>query len=271
MAEPGQTAEMHVAAAYEQYLVPRLYEPWGMVLIERLALKPGETLVDVSCGPGTLARIAALKLTGTGRVIATDTSSAMLLLAHQRTGLPGVAPIDYREGPAVPLPVPDGVADAVACQQGLSDFPDMPSAFQQMRRILKPGGRLAASAWTDISGSNLFSAVYVALKDAGPPGLAELWRKRFSGPAEPDLKAWAEGAGFYDVRVERLSLTVTFEGGPPQVFASLAGTSVAPGLASLTERERLELREVVAKKVGPLVKNKTVEGRTAAHVVLARR
>jgi ubiquinone/menaquinone biosynthesis C-methylase UbiE len=271
MTQPGLPADVHVAAAYEQYWVPRVYEPWGLVLLDRLGLQPGQTLVDVATGPGTLARLAALRLTGQGRVIGTDSSSAMLLLAQQRTGLPGVAPIDYREGPAVPLPLADGVADVVACQHGLIELPDAKAAFQEMRRVLKPGGRAGVSIWTDISGSNLFSAIYVAIKDAGPPGLAELWRSRFSGPSEADLKQLAQGAGFYDVRVERLSLAVTFEGGTPQVFASLAGTVVAAGLASLTERERLELRDVLAKKLGPLVKDKKVEGRTAAHVLTAKR
>src|SRR5579871_1989287 len=212
MGEPPPLA-VQIAAAYEQLLVPRIHEPWARVLLERLDLKAGETLVDVATGPGTLARLASIKLGGKGRVIATDLSSAMLMLAQQRTGLPGVARIDYVEGPAVPLPVADATAQALACQQGLQYFGAPAPAFKEMRRVLKPGGRLAVSVWAEISASNVAAAVHAGLKDGGPSELADVWKAGYGLPTAKELETLANGNGFYDVKVERLTLPVTFDGG----------------------------------------------------------
>jgi ubiquinone/menaquinone biosynthesis C-methylase UbiE len=227
--------------------------------------------VQVATGPGTIARLAAIRLGGRGRVIATDISRTMLMLAQQRTGLPGVAHIEYVEGPAAPLPVPDGVADLVLCQQGLQFFPDKASALREMRRALKPRGRLGVSVWADLSTSNITSAVYAGLKDAAPQALAETWKASFTGPTPAELRQLAEGARFTDVAVERMSSPAIFEGGAEQVVAALWGTPLAPALAELTKRDLFALQESVRKKLGPLIKGQAVEGKLVANLLLARR
>jgi ubiquinone/menaquinone biosynthesis C-methylase UbiE len=264
-------AQTQMAVAYEQHLVPHVFEPWAHLLVDRLALEAGWTLVDVATGPGTIARLASIRLGGRGRVIATDISRTMLMLAQQRTGLPGVAQIDYAEGPASPLPVPDGVADLVVCQQGLQFFPDKPAALREMRRVLKPRGRIGVSVWAELATSNIASAVHAALKDSAPQPLAEAWKTSFTGPTPAELRELAEGARFVDVSVERMSAPVVFEGGTEQVLAALWGTPLAPGMAELGKRELFALQEAVRKKLGPLIKGQAVEGKLVAHLLLARR
>jgi ubiquinone/menaquinone biosynthesis C-methylase UbiE len=263
--------ETQVAAAYEQHLVPPIFEPWARLMVDRLALEPGKVLVDVATGPGTLARLAAIRLTGRGRVYATDISRTMLMLAQQRTGLPGVAPIEYIEGPAVPLPVPDGVADLVVCQQGLQFFLDKPAALREMRRVLKPGGRLAVSVWADLATSNFCSAIYAALKDSATPALADAWKVSFTGPTPAELREMAQISRFVDVSIERMSAPVVFEGGTEQLLAALWGTALAQGMSELGKRELFTMQEAVRKKLGPLVKGTAVEGKLVAQLLLAHR
>jgi ubiquinone/menaquinone biosynthesis C-methylase UbiE len=61
-----------VPKAYDEFFVPRLFEPWAKLLLEESDLRPGESVLDVATGPGTVARLAAMRLGAQGRVVATD-------------------------------------------------------------------------------------------------------------------------------------------------------------------------------------------------------
>jgi SAM-dependent methyltransferase len=163
------------------------------------------------------------------------------------------------------------VADLVVCQQGLQFFPDKAAALREMRRVLKPRGRIGVSVWADLSTSNIASAIHAALKDAAPQPLAETWKASFTGPAPAELRDLAEGARFTDVSVERMSAPVVFEGGTEQVLAALWGTPLAQGLAELGKRELFGAQEAIRKKLGPLIKGHSVEGKLVANLLTARR
>jgi len=68
-----------------------------------------------------------------------DISPAMLAVARTTTDDPQV---EWREASALALPLPDSTFDAVLCQQGLQFFPDRVEGLREMRRVLRPGGRL---------------------------------------------------------------------------------------------------------------------------------
>jgi SAM-dependent methyltransferase len=67
-----------VPKAYNEFFVPRLFEPWAKVLLEGADLRRGESVLDVATGPGTVARLAAVRLGAEGRVVATDIAQPML-------------------------------------------------------------------------------------------------------------------------------------------------------------------------------------------------
>jgi ubiquinone/menaquinone biosynthesis C-methylase UbiE len=61
-----------VPKAYDELLVPRLFEPWAKLLLDEAGLQPGECVLDIATGPGTVARLAAMRLGVQGRIVATD-------------------------------------------------------------------------------------------------------------------------------------------------------------------------------------------------------
>jgi SAM-dependent methyltransferase len=79
-----------IAATSEDIYVPRIFIPWAELLIEYAHLRPGQQLLDVATGPGTVARLAAEKLGRSGRVVDTDFSAAMLAIAKQKPPSRGV-------------------------------------------------------------------------------------------------------------------------------------------------------------------------------------
>jgi SAM-dependent methyltransferase len=105
-------------------------------------LKPGERVVDVGSGAGFDSLIAACMVGPTGRVIGVDMTPAMLTKARRAAAEAGLANVEFREGYAEALPVPDGWADVVISNGVLNLMPDKSAALQEMARVLKSAGRL---------------------------------------------------------------------------------------------------------------------------------
>jgi ubiquinone/menaquinone biosynthesis C-methylase UbiE len=106
------------------------------------ALRPGERVVDVGCGAGFDSLIAARMVGDDGQVIGVDMTPAMLERARQGAVAAGLAQVEFREGYAEALPVPDAWADVVISNGALNLMPDKAAALAEMTRVLKPGGRL---------------------------------------------------------------------------------------------------------------------------------
>jgi ubiquinone/menaquinone biosynthesis C-methylase UbiE len=119
---------------YERYLVPAITSVWANDLLDRIAPQQGESLLDVACGTGVVARLAARR-GHSGRLVGLDRNKAMLDVARTRS--PG---IKWIEGSALDLPFEASSFDIVACQLGLQFFPDRSLALQEMARVLRPGG-----------------------------------------------------------------------------------------------------------------------------------
>jgi ubiquinone/menaquinone biosynthesis C-methylase UbiE len=132
------------AAAYQRFLVPAVTGPWAAVLVERVGLRQGERVLDVACGTGAVARLAAERVGTTGHVTALDINARMLEVGQSLPPVTG-ATIDWREGSALTMPLPDAAFDVVTCQLGLQFLPDRPVALREMRRVLSNNGRLALS------------------------------------------------------------------------------------------------------------------------------
>ena len=87
------------AESYQRYQVPSVFEPLGQIFLERVGLKPGQRVLDVACGTGIVARLAAPIIGAEGRVVAVDLNPEMIEVARRQAPADG-APIDWRQGDA---------------------------------------------------------------------------------------------------------------------------------------------------------------------------
>ena len=71
-----------VPKGYDEFLVPRLFNPWAEALVRAMAPARGSRALDVACGPGTVARVLAKHLGSDGVVAACDSSPAMIARAE---------------------------------------------------------------------------------------------------------------------------------------------------------------------------------------------
>jgi len=103
---------------------------------------PGARVVDIGCGAGTDLLLAALHVGSSGRAIGVDMTAAMRERAQEGAGACGLAHVDVRAGEATALPLDDGSVDVVISNGVLNLVPEKQAAIDEIRRVLKPGGRV---------------------------------------------------------------------------------------------------------------------------------
>jgi SAM-dependent methyltransferase len=255
------------AEAYERQLVPAMFAPWAARLIELAGLQPGQRVLDVACGTGAVTRLAAPRVGGSGRVVGLDVNAAMLAVAGSLPAAEG-APIEWLQASALAMPLPRAAFDAVLCQQGLQQFPDRPAALREMRRVLRPGGRLAASVWSAIEASPGMAALVSALEQHVGVEAANNRRAPFALGDADELGGLLAVAGFRDVQVRTLVETARFRSPEALVEAQLAATPLST-LGALND----EVRRIVARDVRaalrPYLHGRDLAVPMEAHVVLA--
>lgn len=240
--EPGQMDWANAQAGdapsnYERLMVPGMFTVFGRRLLEIAAPQPGDRVLDVACGTGIVARLAAEAIGPTGVVVGADIGEPMLAFARSVPATPRAAEIDYRQGPAGALPVEDGSADLATCQQGLQFFDDRPAALAEMRRALVAGGRVAIATQGPIEASPIFAAIAVALGRHVSPQAVEMVQAPFVLDDPDELGAMLETAGFEQVEAHAEIVEISFQPfeSTPQV---VLGSPIGPVLAGVPPERR---------------------------------
>jgi len=259
-----------VPQAYDEFLRPRLFEPWATLLLDAVALRAGESVLDIATGPGTVARLAAVRVGPQGRVLAIDIAQPMLDIAKAKALLPGSADIDYQLSSATPLPSPSAAFDVALCQQGLQFFPDRIGALREMRRVLKPDGRVGIAVWVEIERNPLYAAYHAALRATVPTQLADLITAPFSWPSGSSLKSAAAEAGFRGIHLLTRSLPMVLEAGVEQAVQTFAGTPVAPGVAELPREVQNTLFARMRQELTKLVKDGRVVADWTSNIIVGQ-
>jgi SAM-dependent methyltransferase len=244
------TASTDGMEAYEEALVGPMFTPWGEYLLDTLTVTPGEHLLDVATGPGTVARLAAARLGPAGHVLAIDFSAAMLAIAEAKGPVVDGSPIDYRLSPAVPLASPGNSFDVACCQQGLQFFPDRQGALGEMRRALRPGGRLGLAVWSGVETCPPFAAIRDAIGEVIGPDPAQRYAQGPWGLHAPRaLEDMVIAAGFGEVSVVETARPVRFEGGAAQLDHSMSASGLAAEIGALSSEMRTALSTAIAEKL----------------------
>lgn len=117
--------------------------PVGEQIVQRLAVQPGETVLDIACGTGNAALRAA---SSGGRTIGVDLTPELLATARDLATTAGIT-VDWREGDAEALPVDDASIDVVVSTFGCEVAPRHQVVAHEIARVLRPGGRMGLCVW----------------------------------------------------------------------------------------------------------------------------
>jgi ubiquinone/menaquinone biosynthesis C-methylase UbiE len=263
---------LDAAVAYERFAVPAIFAPAADQLLDAAGPLAGERVLDVGTGTGIVARLAADRVGPTGRVAGLDASPAMLDVARDAANHEGCA-ISWYEGMAERLPFADASFDLLLCQFALMFFHDRPAALAEMRRVLRPGGRLTLSVFQGIERHPFYAALDRAIeRQLGQSTIGTIF-------ALGDANALSEAldqAGFSNVAIA--SPSVVARPGPAETF--LAGeieldAAAIPAMQSLTRAERGTLVAAIAEEMAQPLAEVTVGGEIVVpfqtHIVRASR
>jgi ubiquinone/menaquinone biosynthesis C-methylase UbiE len=247
-----------------------MFAPFAETLVAQAGVEAGSHVLDVACGTGAASRAAARRAGPSGSVTGLDLGEPTLAIARSHPPEDGAAPITFKQSDAAALDADDDAFDVALCQQGLQFFPDRPAALAEMRRSLKPGGRLAIATWTGVE-NNPFGPVVEALGHHVSDDAASMLRSPFVLTAE-ELESLIAGAGFSDVEVRQEEQGCTWDARPEE-FA--ARTIAAGPLAQMFAQAPEETQRAVAKEAGNrLAQHVDTEGRVrmpmVSNVALAR-
>jgi len=174
---------------YEDYLTPFIFDPYAEDLLEKIGTKAGLTnlknVLELACGTGSVTRQLLARLPSTAQLIATDLQPDMLdvakiSVAKSHLSAPNVTwdTVDMTH-----IPYGDNRFDLIVCQFGLMLVADRLKALTEMHRVLRPGGRLLSTVWSDIRHNQIwditgsviesFIGINPMLQDPGPFSMAD--------------------------------------------------------------------------------------------------
>lgn len=181
--------------------------PVSAWMIEQLRLQPGQRVLELAAGPGDTGFMAAELVNPGGTLLSTDVAEPMLEIARARAQKLGIANVEFKALDLQWIDLDAASVDAALCRWGLMFAADPGAALQELRRVLRPGGRAALAVWAEPERNpwaTIPTRALVELGHAEPPD-----------PNAPGMFALADGerlrglleeAGFLDVVVEPLAL-----------------------------------------------------------------
>lgn len=192
------------------------------LLLARLDLHGGESVLEIGCGTGPTTERLAEMVGPAGRVVAVDISEPMLAVARDRVGELGHANAAFLLGDAQVFQFEPAGFDMAASRMGVMFFADPAAAFRNILGALKPGGRLVFACWAPLAENPHWLFCYdIAVKHLGPPAPRPAHEPGPHAFGDPDyLRDLLTRAGFTAIAIERAHPVI--HGGSPEEEARQA-------------------------------------------------
>jgi SAM-dependent methyltransferase len=189
--------------------------PVSVWMIQQLGLQPGQRVLELAAGPGDTGLLAAELIRPGGTLICSDASEAMLEIARARALQMGIDNVEFQQLELEWIDLPTGSVDGLLCRWAVMLVVDQEAAAREMRRVLRPGGRVALAVW-DVPEANPWATIPRRALDVrglarpAPPGAPDMFALAAPGAVNELL----ESAGFTEVIVDAVEL--------PRRYASTA-------------------------------------------------
>ena len=250
-----------------------LLKPVADLVVDRAGFTPGERVIDVGCGSGATAIAFAQKVAPSGHVFGIDVSGPMLERARQNA--PKDLPIEFTLADATVHPFEPASFDVLASRFGVMFFADPALSFANMRKALRPSGRLAFACWREPRENPFFMApLQAAYKHV--PKLPQ------QGPEDPGPFAFAsearvhrilDAAGFAAIQMEACPLLLDAaigRGLDGAVQGSLDIGPVSRALDGQPEHLRVAAANSIREALTPFAKGDAVLLPASVWIVTAR-
>src|SRR5919108_2170524 len=227
-------------------------------LVDLAGVGPASKVLNVATGIGDPAVTAARRVQPNGKVIATDISPEMLAIGRERAEKLGLQHIiEFREGDAESIKLPDKSFDAVLCRLGLMFLPNLPNALRIFYNALVPSGKIAAAVWPALDKVPAINLAFLTvLKKLNlPPPSPDMPPFHLSDPLT--LQNALIKAGFQDVKTENMIVTLRLDS--PDSFTNYHKAISAPIhalLAGQTAEKQNEVWQAITEAAKPYTNSK---------------
>jgi ubiquinone/menaquinone biosynthesis C-methylase UbiE len=223
---------------YERFLVP-FFARFAADALRLVGVRPGQRVLDVAAGPGTLA-LPAARLGAT--VVAVDFAPGMVERLRRNAREAGLADLAAAVMDGQALALPDGSFDAAFSLFGLMFFPDRAAGFRELRRVLRPGGTAAVGVWST-RGIGIGPFLARAARQALPASSAPAAPRRALSLEDPEgFARELRAAGFARVELQ----TVAHPWEVPNAEAVWDALHTNPAIvARFTAEQRAAIRPLV--------------------------
>ena len=221
-------------------------------LVRNLKPGDGQRVLEIAAGPGDTGFLVA-PLLGSGRLVSTDLSPAMVDAARKRGAELGITNADYRTLDAQAMDLGDASFDGVICRWGFMLMPDPVAALRECRRILVPAGRLVFAVFTGPE-KNPFASVpartLIEMRHLPPP--SPTWQPGILALADrARLESLLHEAGFASPNIEAVGMTWTFADVDAYWRFLIDLTALGPLIRSLSDEARSEFRDRLNARLAP--------------------
>ena len=218
------------------------------ILIDRARLKAGERIVDIGCGSGATSIAFAGKVGPSGHVTGIDVSAPML--ARARASAPKELPVEFVQADATVYPFEPATFDLLASRFGVMFFADPTLSFANMRKALRPSGRLTFVCWREPRENPFFMAPLQAAYKHVPkmPQLGPDDPGPFAFASEERVRRILTQAGFADIDMEPCPLSLDAAIGQGLDGAVKSALEIGPASRAL-EGQPAELRAAAAQSI----------------------
>ena len=234
--------------ADRQHVQDIVLKPIADVLIDRARLKAGERVIDVGCGSGDTSIAFAQRVGPSGHVFGVDVSGPML--ARARANAPKELPVDFALADATVYPFDPASFDLLASRFGVMFFAEPSRSFANLRKALRPSGRLAFACWREPRDNPFFmaplQAVYKHVPKLPPQGPED--PGPFSFASEARVHRILDEAGFTGIAMERHHLALDVASGRGLDAAVQGALEIGPASRAL-EGQPAELREAATNSI----------------------
>ena len=264
MSEQGQWQVAGSAPeVYERDLVPAVFGPWATILIGLAPPKVGDRVIDIACGTGIVARIAAAKVGPSGAVAGVDLNPGMLNVARSLKTTDDAAPVQWQEASADKLPFPDGSFDVAYCQLGLQFFANRPAALRNAQGSIYKGPARSDGVVQQ------FEAFVEILERNVSPAAATMMRAPFGLSDANELSRLVAAAGFRDITIQQRVGAVEFPSVERFILSSVAGSPLASHVSQASDVARENLIADTKLALEKYVGNRGLSLPIAAHLLTA--
>jgi ubiquinone/menaquinone biosynthesis C-methylase UbiE len=240
-------------------------------LLEAAAPRPGERALDVATGLGEPALSLAARVAPGGSVLGVDLSERMVELARAAAKSQGLDHVRFEVMDAEELALPDSSFDLAVCRFGLQIVTNPDKAIAELRRVVRPGGRVAATVWGAGERSPAIHAIIGPMLKHAEPDETGYLPTPYEMGGEGELAGILEAAGFHGAWERRLTMTQAYPDEESYLRAMLEGTPIGHSLHEESEDVQREVVASTRKNLAPFRRPDGSLALPAEYVVLSAR